>query len=92
MAQNSEVPKIQAGKPRAEQEIYEHICEMATRKGCSPAQVALAWGLDQGDDVCLIPGTTKIENLDQNIGALLVNLTPEEKEELEPYASADVVK
>ncbi|KAL0358452.1 UNVERIFIED_CONTAM: putative aldo-keto reductase 2 [Sesamum angustifolium] len=34
----------------------------------------------------------KIENLDQNIGALLVNLTPEEKEELEPYASADVVK
>ncbi|KAL0358450.1 UNVERIFIED_CONTAM: putative aldo-keto reductase 3, partial [Sesamum angustifolium] len=41
---------------------------------------------------CPIPGTTKIENLDQNIGALLVNLTPEEKDELESYASADVVK
>ncbi|KAL0382850.1 UNVERIFIED_CONTAM: putative aldo-keto reductase 2 [Sesamum calycinum] len=85
-------PRFKPENLEQNKKIYEHICEMATRKGCSPAQLALAWGLDQGDDVCLIPGTTKIKNLDQNIGALLVNLTPEEKEELEPYASADVVK
>ncbi|KAI3458411.1 hypothetical protein Pfo_015074 [Paulownia fortunei] len=65
---------------------------METTKGCTPAQLALAWVLTQGDDVCPIPGTTKIENLDQNIGALLVDSTPEEKTELGSYASADVVK
>ncbi|KAL0340541.1 UNVERIFIED_CONTAM: putative aldo-keto reductase 2 [Sesamum radiatum] len=85
-------PRFKPENLEQNKKIYERICEMATRKGCSPAQVALAWVLDQGDDVCPIPGTTKIENLDQNIGALLVNLTPEEKEELESYASADVVK
>ncbi|KAI6693877.1 hypothetical protein NL676_021587 [Syzygium grande] len=47
---------------------------------------------DQGDDVCPIPGTTKIENFNQNIGALSMKLTPEEMAELELIASADNVK
>ncbi|KAL0403711.1 UNVERIFIED_CONTAM: putative aldo-keto reductase 2 [Sesamum radiatum] len=85
-------PRFKPENLEQNKKIYERICKMATRKGCSPAQLALTWVLDQGDDVCPIPGTTKIENLDQNIGALLVNLTPEEKEELESYASADVIK
>ena len=42
--------------------------------------------------MCPIPGTTKIENLNQNIGALSVKLTPEEMAELESIASADAVK
>lgn len=61
---------------------------MAARKGCTPAQLALAWVHHQGNDVCPIPGTTKIENLKQNIGALSVKLTPEEMSELERYADA----
>ena len=65
---------------------------MATRKGCTPSQLALAWVHHQGDDVCPIPGTTKIENFNQNIGALSVKLTPEEMAELESFASEDVVK
>lgn len=65
---------------------------MAERKGCTSSQLALAWVHHQGNDVCPIPGTTKIENLDQNIGALSVNLTPEELAELEALASADLVK
>lgn len=65
---------------------------MAARKGCTPAQLALAWVHHQGDDVCPIPGTTKVENFNQNIGALSVKLTPEEMAELESYASADAVK
>jgi aryl-alcohol dehydrogenase-like predicted oxidoreductase len=60
---------------------------MATRKGCTPSQLALAWVHHQGNDVCPIPGTTKIENFDQNIGALSVKLTPEEMAELESFAS-----
>ncbi|XP_047948544.1 auxin-induced protein PCNT115-like isoform X2 [Salvia hispanica] len=58
--------------------IYEKICEMATSKGCSTSQLALAWVHHQGDDVVPIPGTTKIDNFNDNIGALSVKLTPEE--------------
>ncbi|KAJ9701272.1 hypothetical protein PVL29_006564 [Vitis rotundifolia] len=72
--------------------LYERVSEIATRKGCTPSQLALAWVHHQGNDVCPIPGTTKIENLKQNIGALSVKLTPEEMAELESIASADGVK
>ncbi|KAI3716469.1 hypothetical protein L1987_67374 [Smallanthus sonchifolius] len=72
--------------------VFERINEMATRKGCTAAQLALSWVHHQGTDVVPIPGTTKIENLNQNIGALSVQLTPAEMVELESYASSDVVK
>lgn len=65
---------------------------MAKSKGCTPSQLALAWLHHQGNDVCPIPGTTKIENLNQNIGALSVKLTPEEMAGLESFVAADVVK
>ncbi|XP_039139088.1 probable aldo-keto reductase 2 [Dioscorea cayenensis subsp. rotundata] len=71
--------------------IFERVNEMATKKGCTPSQLALAWVHHQGNDVCPIPGTTKIENLNQNIGALSVKLTPEEMSELESFASTDAV-
>nr|XP_043615596.1 probable aldo-keto reductase 5 isoform X2 [Erigeron canadensis] len=72
--------------------IFERLNEMATRKGCTAAQLALAWVHHQGTDVVPIPGTTKFENLNQNIGALSVKLTPEEMSELKSFASSDVVK
>ncbi|EHA8587503.1 putative aldo-keto reductase 2 [Cocos nucifera] len=72
--------------------IFERVNEMAKRKGCTPSQLALAWVHHQGSDVCPLPGTTKIENFNQNIGALSVKLTPEEMAELESYASTDSVK
>lgn len=65
---------------------------MATRKGCTPSQLALAWVHHQGNDVYPIPGTTSIKNLEQNIGALSIKLTSEEMGELEFIASADGVK
>ncbi|CAH2047735.1 unnamed protein product [Thlaspi arvense] len=85
--------------PRFQQEnldhnkiLYEKVHAMSEKKGCTPAQLALAWVHYQGDDVCPIPGTTKIENLDQNIGALSVKLTPEEMSELEAIAQPGSVK
>ncbi|KAH6778197.1 oxidoreductase superfamily protein [Perilla frutescens var. hirtella] len=66
--------------------IYEKICEMATSKGCTTSQLALAWVHQQGDDVSPIPGTTKIHNLIDNIGALSVKLTPEEMTQLSTLA------
>ncbi|KAG2277171.1 hypothetical protein Bca52824_059726 [Brassica carinata] len=72
--------------------LYEKVCAMSEKKGCTPAQLALAWLHHQGDDVCPIPGTTKIENLNQNIGALSVKLTPEEMSELESIGHPESVK
>ncbi|XP_076920100.1 putative aldo-keto reductase 5 isoform X1 [Bidens hawaiensis] len=72
--------------------VFERVNEMATRKGCTAAQLALAWVHHQGTDVVPIPGTTKVQNFNQNIGALSVKLTPEEMKELESFASSDVVK
>ncbi|XP_058201572.1 probable aldo-keto reductase 4 isoform X1 [Rhododendron vialii] len=68
--------------------MFDHVSEMAAKKGCTPGQLALAWVHLQGSDVCPIPGTTKIENLDQNVGALSVKLTPDELTELESIADA----
>ncbi|KAJ9701270.1 hypothetical protein PVL29_006563 [Vitis rotundifolia] len=86
------LPRFQPENLEHNKILYERVSEIATRKGCTPSQLALAWVHHQGDDVCPIPGTTKIENLNQNIGALLEKLTPEEMAELESIASADAVK
>ncbi|KAJ0606179.1 putative perakine reductase [Helianthus annuus] len=71
--------------------VFERVNEMATRKGCTAAQLALAWVHHQGTDVVPIPGTTKLENLNQNIGSLSVKLTPAEIVALESFASGDAV-
>ncbi|MBE9554832.1 MAG: aldo/keto reductase, partial [Proteobacteria bacterium] len=44
--------------------------EIATKHGCTPAQVALAWILAQGDDIVPIPGTKRPERVNENLGAL----------------------
>uniref|UniRef100_A0A1J3H3E0 Putative aldo-keto reductase 4 n=1 Tax=Noccaea caerulescens TaxID=107243 RepID=A0A1J3H3E0_NOCCA len=99
LVENLEQDDYRKDLPRFQQEnldhnkiLYEKVLEMATKKSCTPAQLALAWVHFQGDDVCPIPGTSKIENLKQNIGALSVKLTPEEMAELEAIARPDLVK
>ncbi|TYK17011.1 putative aldo-keto reductase 2 [Cucumis melo var. makuwa] len=88
-----ELPRFQGENLEHNKTVFEKVSAMAERKGCTTSQLALAWVHHQGDDVCPIPGTTKIENLNQNIGALAVKrLTPEELAELESFAANDVVK
>ncbi|XP_020977870.1 probable aldo-keto reductase 1 isoform X3 [Arachis ipaensis] len=86
------LPRFQPENLESNKTIFERVNEMAAKKGCTPSQLALAWLHHQGNDVCPIPGTTKIENLNDNIGALSVKLTPQEMTELESFAAADVVK
>ncbi|KAJ4715248.1 Perakine reductase [Melia azedarach] len=62
--------------------IYTRVEKLAKKHKCTPAQLALAWLFKQGDDVVPIPGTTKIKNLDSNIGSLAVKLTKEDVEEI----------
>ncbi|XP_027116994.1 probable aldo-keto reductase 2 [Coffea arabica] len=84
------MPRFQAENLEHNKNLYEQVNAIASRKGCTPSQLALAWVHHQGNDVCPIPGTTKIENLNHNIGALSVKLSAEEMAELESIASAGV--
>ncbi|XP_075085304.1 putative aldo-keto reductase 2 isoform X1 [Nicotiana tabacum] len=80
-------PRFRPENFELNKQVFEKLNLMAARKGCTPSQLALAWVLHQGDDVCPIPGTTKIENFNENVGALSVKLTAEDIKELESYAS-----
>lgn len=82
------LPRFQPENVENNLETFEQVNEMALRKGCTPSQLALAWVHHQGDDVCPIPGTTKLENLNNNIKALSVKLTPEEMAALESISNA----
>ncbi|XP_060671308.1 probable aldo-keto reductase 2 [Ziziphus jujuba] len=86
------IPRFQPENLEHNKTIFKRLNKMAARKGCTPSQLALAWVHHQGNDVCPIPGTTKIENFNQNIAALAVKLTQEEMAELEAFASMDTVK
>jgi aryl-alcohol dehydrogenase-like predicted oxidoreductase len=59
-------------------ELVAKVRSLAAENGCTPAQLALAWVLAQGEDVIPIPGTTKRKHLEDNIGALAVGLSREE--------------
>ena len=63
--------------------LVHEVEAMARDKGCTTAQLALAWVLAQGDDIVPIPGTKHRKYLDENIGALDVKLTPEDLRRLD---------
>ncbi|KAD1501659.1 hypothetical protein E3N88_42719 [Mikania micrantha] len=86
------MPRFQPENIEHNKILYERVNELARKKGCTTSQLSLAWVHHQGNDVVPIPGTTKIENLEQNIGALSVKLTQEDMAELESIASASSVK
>jgi aryl-alcohol dehydrogenase-like predicted oxidoreductase len=67
----------------ANRKLADAVKEIATKKGCTPAQLALAWVLAQGEDVVPIPGTKRVKYLEDNMGAANVKLSPSEKKELE---------
>lgn len=68
--------------------LVERIDAIAGRHGATPAQVALAWVLAQGDDIAPIPGTKRRTYLEQNVGALGVQLTADDLAELEAVEAA----
>ncbi|HZE83860.1 MAG TPA: aldo/keto reductase, partial [Puia sp.] len=65
--------------------------QMATGKGCSSSQLALAWVLAQGDHIFPIPGTKRIKFLEENAGALQVKLTAEELSAIDRIAPRGAV-
>jgi aryl-alcohol dehydrogenase-like predicted oxidoreductase len=75
-------PRFQAENFKRNLKLVEGIESLATWKKCTPAQLALAWVLAQGDDVVPIPGTKQRKYLEENVAALNVELTPAEMEEI----------
>jgi aryl-alcohol dehydrogenase-like predicted oxidoreductase len=72
------LPKFQNKNLEHNLILLDKFFEFAKQKKCTPAQLALAWLLAQGDDIVPIPGTRSIERLDENIGALDVHLSQSE--------------
>jgi len=68
-------PRFQEGNLDHNMELVRSIEQMAEKKGCMPSQLALAWVLAQGEDIVPIPGTKRLEYLEENLGALGVTLT-----------------
>jgi aryl-alcohol dehydrogenase-like predicted oxidoreductase len=76
-------PRFQGENFQKNLELVERVEELAAEKGCTAAQIALAWVLAQGEDIVPIPGTTRVENLEENVAALDVELSDEELRDLE---------
>ena len=76
-------PRFQGENFQKNLDLVRHVEQVASRKGCTPAQLALAWLLHQGDDIVPIPGTTRVENLEDNVGALGVTLTERDLERID---------
>jgi aryl-alcohol dehydrogenase-like predicted oxidoreductase len=76
-------PRFQGENFQRNLDLVAKVDELATAKGATPGQLALAWVLAQGDDVVPIPGTTRAAHLEENVGALDVELTADDLAQLE---------
>jgi aryl-alcohol dehydrogenase-like predicted oxidoreductase len=82
-------PRFTAEAVDANQAIVARVREVAERVGATPAQVALAWTLAQGEHVLPIPGTKRLRYLEQNLGAGGVVLSPEDLADLDALPVAE---
>jgi aryl-alcohol dehydrogenase-like predicted oxidoreductase len=71
-------PRFQGENFQKNLDLVARIGEIASEKGCKPSQLALAWLLAQGEEIVPIPGTKRRALLEENVGAVHVELTPEE--------------
>jgi aryl-alcohol dehydrogenase-like predicted oxidoreductase len=84
-------PRFEGAALEANLALVDRVRELAADKGCTPGQLALAWVLAQGDDVAPIPGTKRTAYLEENLGALDVELTGEDLGRLESAVPRDAV-
>ena len=82
------LPRFQGENFGKNLELVKKIEELATAKGCTPSQLALAWVLAQGDDIVPIPGTKRAKYLDDNLGAVDVRLNADDLAEIDAILPA----
>ena len=83
----STLPRFTPEALKANQGLTDLLTAIGKRKSATPAQIALAWLLAQKPWIVPIPGTTKLNRLDENIGAASVELTPDDLSEIENAAA-----
>ena len=83
-------PRFQGSNFDRNLQLVDRVGRLATEKGCTPAQLALAWLLHQGLDVVPIPGTTRRSRLEENLYALDVELTDDDLARLDELAPVGV--
>jgi aryl-alcohol dehydrogenase-like predicted oxidoreductase len=86
------LPRFTPEALKANQAVIELLNRIAERKRATPAQIALAWVLAQKPWMAPIPGTTKLARLDENLGALSVELTPDDLREIDHVGSQIAVE
>jgi aryl-alcohol dehydrogenase-like predicted oxidoreductase len=86
------VPRFTPEARKANLTLVDLLHKIAERKKATPAQVALAWLLAQKPWIVPIPGTTKLNRLEENIGAVAVELTPDDLREIDSAASKITVQ
>jgi aryl-alcohol dehydrogenase-like predicted oxidoreductase len=79
-------PRFQGENFQRNLDLVSRIEDVAREKGCTPAQLALAWLLAQGTDIVPIPGTRSRQRLEENAGALAVTLTRDELDRIDEVA------
>ena len=80
------VPRFSPENRKANQALVDLVGRIAAKKQATPAQIALAWVLAQKPWIVPIPGTTKLHRLEENLGAVDVELTPDDLREIESAA------
>ena len=83
----NQVPRFTPEARKANQALVDLLAQIGKSKNATPAQISLAWLLAQKSWIVPIPGTTKLNRLEENIGAVEIELTPEDLREIESAAS-----
>lgn len=85
-------PRFQKGNIEQNYKLVERLEEIAKEKNCTPAQLALAWVLNQWDGVVPIPGTKKIKYLEENAAAVEIKLSEDELKKISDMAPLGLTK
>ena len=88
----STLPRFTPEALKANQALIDLLGSIAEQKQVTPAQIALAWLLAQEPWIVPIPGTTKLHRLDENIGAVSVELTPDDLRDIDDAAAKIAVQ
>ena len=84
-------PRFQGENFDQNQRLVQAVTEIAQERGCTPAQLALAWLLHRGDDIVPIPGTRRIERLEENAAAARMQLSQQELDRIDAVLDANSV-
>jgi aryl-alcohol dehydrogenase-like predicted oxidoreductase len=84
------MPRFQGENFYKNIQLVERVKEIASDKGVTPGQLAIAWLLAQGDDIVPIPGTKRRSYLEENVAATEITLTPDELERINEVAPKNI--